>query len=248
MCKVFGTSYLAYTKWKNQVLSPRQHRNKLLKEEISSIFYEYKELYGVPRITAELQSRGFKVKEGRIYMYMKKLGLISKIRRGRRLKTNICYNPFAFPNILSPQFTVEESSKVWVSGITRIKTANGLLALTIIMDLFDMKIIGWSLSDSQSIKDTTIPAWEMAVKNRKIKKELIFHSNHGVQYANKLFTRKLEAYKFIKRSMSEKGNHSDNDISESFLNSLKSELVDLKMLVTKKQMQEKIFEYFENQK
>src|SRR6218665_3287262 len=55
MCKVFGISYLAYTKWKNQVLSPRQRRNQLLKEEITSIFYEYKELYGVSRITAELQ-------------------------------------------------------------------------------------------------------------------------------------------------------------------------------------------------
>jgi transposase InsO family protein len=179
---------------------------------------------------------------------MKKLGLISKIRRGRRLKTNICYNPFAFPNILSPQFTVEESSKVWISGITRIKTANGLLALTIIMDLFDMKIIGWSLSDGQSIKETTIPAWEMAVKNRKIKKELIFHSNHGAQYANKVFTRKLEAYKFIKRSMSPKGNYQDNCISESFFNTLKSDLLDSNMLLSKKQIREKIFEYFENRK
>jgi putative transposase len=246
MCKVFGISYLAYTKWKNQVLSPRQRRNQLLKEEISSIFYEYKELYGVPRITAELQSRGFKAKEGRIYMYMKQLGLISKIRRDRRPKTSICYNPYAFPNILNLQFIVEEPSKVWVSGINRIKTANGLLALTIIMDLFDMKIIGWSLSDGQSIKETTIPAWEMAVKNRKIKKELIFHSNHGAQYANKMFTHKLEAYKFIKISMSEKGNYSDNSITENFFNSLKSDLLDLNMLLSKKQMSEKILEYLDN--
>lgn len=246
MCKVFGISYLAYTKWKNQILSPRQRRNQLLKQEISSIFYEYKELYGVARITAELQSRGFKVKEGRIYMYMKQLGLISKIRKDRRPKTTICYNPYAFPNILNQQFTVEESSKVWISGIRRIKTANGLLALTIIMDLFDMKIIGWSLSDGQTISETTFPAWEMAVKNRKIKKELIFHSNHGAQYANKKFTHKLEAYKFIKISMSEKGNYSDNSITENFFNSLKSDLLDLNLLLSKEQMKEKILEYLDN--
>lgn len=246
ICKAFGISYLSYTKWKNQVLSPRQRRNHLLKQEISSIFYEYKELYGVARITAELQSRGFKVKEGRIYMYMKQLGLISKIRKDRRPKTTICYNPYAFPNILNQQFTVEESSKVWISGIRRIKTANGLLALTIIMDLFDMKIIGWSLSDGQTIKETTIPAWEMAVKNRKINKELIFHSNHGAQYANKIFTRKLKAYKFIKISMSEKGNYSDNSITENFFNSLKSDLLDLNLLLSKEQMSEKILEYLDN--
>lgn len=246
MCKVFGISYLAYTKWKNQLLSPRQRRIQILKKEIISIFYEYKEIYGVPKITAELQSRGFKIKEGQVYIYMKKLGLASKIRRDNRLQTIIRYNPYAFPNILNQQFTVDESSKVWVSGITRIKTANGLLVLTIIMDLFDMKIIGWNLSSGQSIEETTIPAWEMAVKNRKINKELIFHSNRGTQYANKIFTHKLDANQFIKRSMSRKGNHTDNAISESFLNSIKSELVDSNMLFTKKQMQEKIFEYIEN--
>ena len=57
------------------------------------------------------------------------------------------------------------------------------------MNLHDMKIIGWSLSDgmstddpsdSEQAKQTTLLALKMAVKNRKIEKGLIFHSDRGV--------------------------------------------------------------------
>lgn len=248
MCIVLGTSLLSYKKWNNQLLSQAPRQTQILKEEIISIFYEYKELYGGPKIAAELQSRGFKIKEGQVMIHMRNLGLVSKIRRNYRLRTTSFCNPYKFPNILNQQFAVEQPSKAWVSGITRIQTSNGLLFLTIIMDLFDRKIIGWHLSNRLSVKDTTIPVWEMAIKNRKVEKGLIFHSHGGSQYASKVFSHKLDSYKFIRRSMSRKGNHSDNAISESFFNSLKSELIDLKRLVTKKQIQEKIFEYFENLK
>ena len=57
------------------------------------------------------------------------------------------------------------------------------------MDLYDRKIIGWSLtdgmstdypSDSEQVKQTTIGAWKMAVKNRNIEEGLIFHSDKGI--------------------------------------------------------------------
>ena len=53
------------------------------------------------------------------------------------------------------------------------------------MDLYDRKIIGWSLSEGMSTEEITLRAWKMAVKNRNIKKGLIFHSDRGVQYASK---------------------------------------------------------------
>ncbi|UWY26927.1 IS3 family transposase [Flavobacterium sp. TR2] len=248
MCNILGTSVIAYKKWKNQLLTPTKRQTQILKEEIISIFYEYKELYGGPKIAAELQSRGFKIKTGQVCIHMRNLGLVSKIRRNYRLKTASIYNPYMFPNILNQKFIVEEPSKVWVSGIIRLKTSNGFLFLTIIMDLFDRKIIGWNLSNGLTVKETTLPVWEMAVKNRKVMKGLIFHSHSSSQYASRIFSNKLDSYKFIRRSMDRKVNRSDNTISGDSFNSLKSELIDSKMLITKKQMQEKIFEYFENQK
>lgn len=246
MCKVLGTDKTTFDKWKSQAISPRQHRVNLLQKEITSIFYEYKELYGGAKIAAELQSRGVKIKTGQVCVHMRKLGLVSKIRKNYRLKTNSLNSPYKFQDILNQQFTFEEPSKAWISDIARIQTSNGFLFLTIIMDLYDRKIIGWNLSNGLTINETTMPAWEMAVKNRQPEKGLIFHSDRGIQYANKIFSHKLDHYKFIRRSMSRIGNHSDNAVSESFFKSFKSELVNLNMLLTRKQMQEKIIEYFEN--
>ena len=246
MCKVLGTEKTTYDNWNNQVISTIQRRVNLLHAEITSIFFEYNEIYGCPKIAAELQSRGFKIKTAQVSVHMRKLGLVSKVRRNSKFKRILPANPYAFPNVLNQQFNVENPSMVWVSGITQMQTAKGLLFLTIIMDLFDRKIIGWSLSNGSTSIETTIPAWEMAVQNRKIKKGLLFHSHRGVQYTNKMFSSKLDSYKFIRRSMSRKGNHSDNAISERFLYSIKSKLTDSKSLLTKKQMRDKIFEYLEN--
>jgi len=246
ICKVFGVSRDAYIKWKNQIISPTQSQTNLLNEEITSIFFEYKKIYGSRRIAAELLSRGFTISQRQVCSHMRELGLVSKLRENYKVKNVSRYNPCLFPNILNQQFTVEEPSKTWVSGITRIQTAKRLLFLTIIMDLFDRKIIGWSLSNGLTVKETTMPAWEMAVQNRKTKTGLIFHSDRGIQYANKMFNRKLDSYKYIIRSMNRKGNHADNSICESFFTSIKSEIVNLNMLLTKKQVEEKIFEYLEN--
>ncbi|KAF2082007.1 IS3 family transposase [Flavobacterium sharifuzzamanii] len=246
MCEVLHIRTGTYHKWKNKIISPSKCRKAFLEEVITSIFYEYKGMYGNERIAVELQSRGIQLKKGQVSFYMKKLGLISKHSIRNKVKSSTRFipnNPCIFPNVLDRQFKTYQPSCVWVSGITSLEVSEGLLFLTIIIDLFDEKIIGWNLSEGVTIKETSMPAWEMAVRNRKIKKGLLFHSNRSFQYANKIFTRKLNSYKDIKRSMSRAGNHLDNAVPRIFFTSLKSELADLNMLLTKKQMEEKISEY-----
>lgn len=78
------------------------------------------------------------------------------------------------------------------------------------------KIISWSLSNGLSTRQTTLSAWKMALKNRNINNKLIFHSDRGIQYANRNFTNKLDSYKIVTRSMSRKGDCWDNAVAESF--------------------------------
>lgn len=227
MCSALGILTGTYHKWKSQIKSPRQLQTIVLEEEITAIFYEYKERYGNIRISEELKSRGIRLSRAQVTFYMKKLGLTSKLGRRKKSKmssTFIPYNPCIFPNILNRQFSVEKPSQVWVSAITSIDTVKGLLFLTIIMDVFDRNVIGWSLSDGRTIKETSLPAWEMAVKNREIKQKLVFHSDRGPQYANKAFTCRLASYKCVQRSMSRQGNHLDNAIPRNFFKAFKSAL------------------------
>lgn len=176
---------------------------------------------------------------------MKQLGLYSKLSKKFKVTTNSKHNHFVVPNILKREFTATEPAKAWVSDITYIQTKDVFLYLTIILDLFDRKIVGWSLSNGLSTKQTTMTAWKMAVKNRTIANDLIFHSDRGIQYANKKFTNVLDSYKNITRSMSRKGDCWDNAVAESFFKSLKTELVYGSKLISREQMELEIFEYIE---
>jgi putative transposase len=71
-----------------------------------------------------------------------------------------------------------------------------------------------------SVEETSLVALRMAIKNRSVEKDLIFHSDRGVQYASKKFTNVIESYKIITRSMSRKGNCCDNAVAESFFKTL----------------------------
>jgi putative transposase len=65
----------------------------------------------------------------------------------------------------------------------------------------------------------------MAVWNRPITGDLIFHSDWGIQYACKEFTDILRANKLVTQSMSRKGNCWDNAVAESFFKTIKVEWI-----------------------
>lgn len=245
MFKVLEAPHSTYYLWKKEPFSKTETRVYLLKKEIHSIFLEYERLYGSIRITKELHRRGFRISDTQVAFYMKQLGLRSRVKKKFKVTTNSKHNFFISPNILNQQFKVSAPSKVWVSDITYLQTDKRFMYLTIIMDLYDRKIIGWSLSNGMSTIETTLAAWKMAVENRKISNGLIFHSDRGSQYANRLFTDKLDSYNCITRSMSGKGNHNDNAVSESFFSSLKRESMYRSRLLNSKQMKAEILDFIE---
>lgn len=53
-----------------------------------------------------------------------------------------------------------------MSDITYISVIGGLEYLTTIIDLYERKVVGYSLSRSLKAKETVIPALNMAVRRR----------------------------------------------------------------------------------
>ena len=72
-------------------------------------------------------------------------------------------------NVLNRDFTAERISQKWVSDLAYIQTKEGWLYLTVIIDLFDRKVVGWSFSSAMTAQETVIPAWRMAYRNRGFK-------------------------------------------------------------------------------
>ena len=244
MCQVLEVGSSGYFKWKNKPISNRTLRKNEIKQQITSIYFTSKQRYGSPRITIELNALGYRISRITVAKYMKELGLRSMLSKKFKVTTDSKHNYLVVENVLDRGFAVDHPSKVWVSDITYIQTKEGFLYLTTIIDLYDRKMIGWSLSNGMNTEETTLAAWKMATRNRSVQKGLIFHSDRGVQYANKKFANTIESYEVI-RSMSRKGNCWDNAVAESFFKSLKTELIYGNKLITKQQMELEIFEYIE---
>jgi putative transposase len=245
MCKVLQVGQRSYYQWKSGTVLDRKQRAEWVKEKITSIYFESKRRYGSPRMTVELPSLGSKVSRITVAKYINQLGLRSKLSKKFKVTTNAKHNHLIIPNILNREFSVTEPSKVWVSDITYIRVKEGFLYLTTVLDLYDGKSIGWSLSSGMSVEKTSLAAWRMAVKNGSITKGLLFHSDRGVQYASKKFTNVVDSYKIITRSRSRKGNCWDNAVAESFFKTLKTEQIYGNKLISKDQMILDIFEYIE---
>jgi len=225
MCRVFKISKSCYYHWLKSGPSKRWLENEELLVRINTIFAYSLKTYGSPRIKEELQVQGFQVSRPRVARIMKAAGIRAIKPRRFIVTTDSKHNYPIAPNILNREFTATRPGQVWVSDITYIRTNKGWLYLTVIIDLFDRKVVGWSMSKGMSAEETIIAAWRMAERNRPIKQELIFHSDRGIQYACTKFTNILNANELVQRSMSRKGNCWDNAVAESFFKTIKVEAV-----------------------
>lgn len=245
MCKVLSVSKSGYYKWLNSEPCKREIQNRDLLIQIRRIHELSNKTYGSPRINKELRTMGYKVSRPRVARLMRKAGIRSKIKRRYVATTDSRHRYPVAPNLLDRNFNPGKTGKVWVSDITYIKTSQGWLYLTTIIDLGDRKVIGWSLSRSLKAEATAIAAWLMAIGNRPPTEELIFHSDRGVQYACGEFASLLKSYRNVRQSMSRKGNCWDNAVAESFFKSLKAEWTNWYKYKTIRQAELSVFQYIE---
>jgi putative transposase len=226
MCRVFKVSRSGYYHWLNRKPSQREVENSELKTNIVEVHRLSRFRLGSPKIQKELEDRGFYISRPRVARLMKQLEIRSIIHRKFKVVTTDSNHGYTLsPNLLNRDFTASSPGQKWVSDITYVKTNQGWLYLTIVLELFDRKIIGWSMSRNMESGNTVIAAFKMAIRNRPVNpEELIFHSDRGVQYACGEFRNLLHSYRIL-QSMSRKGNCWDNAVAECFFKILKSELI-----------------------
>jgi transposase InsO family protein len=231
MCKVFKVSKSGFYHWLNRKPSTRQLDEQQALKLIKEIHQASKSRYGSPKITYELNTyelkrKGISMSRPRVARIMRKARIRSIVdKRFRICTTDSNHNYPVAKNLLNRNFTPENIGKAWVSDLTYIKTTNGWLYLTVIMDLADRKVVGWALSQTRKTCDTILPAWRMAIKNRPITTNLIFYSDRGVQYACYEFRNILKDQPLVTQRMSRKANCWDNAVAESFFRTLKTELI-----------------------
>lgn len=199
-------------------------------------------VYGSPRIHKDLRELGEVCGEKKIARIMKQNGICAllgyKKPRFRGGKPSC-----VAPNRLGQNFAVDGPDKVWVTDITYIRTHEGWLYLSVVIDLFNKKVIGWSMKPSLN-RDLALDALLMAVWRRRPTKPVIVHSDQGSQYGSDDWVRFCKTHNLLP-SMSRRGNCYDNAAAESFFSSLKRERVRRRIYATRKDARADLFDYIE---
>jgi transposase InsO family protein len=243
MCLVIGASRGGYYEWKKGNKGIRARENKELVSLIEESYAKNRGVYGSPRITKALKSKGIKCGENRIARLMQVHGIMAKTEKKFKATTNSRHNLPIAPNLLNQDFTAATSNRVWVSDITYIHTEEGWLYLSAVLDIYSRQVVGWSMSDRMT-SDFVTEGLYQAIGRRRPPSGCIFHSDRGVQYAAQNFKNVLKTHGFI-QSMSRKGNCYDNAVAESFFRTLKTEHVYNYRYKTRKEAKQSIFEYIE---
>jgi putative transposase len=114
-------------------------------------------------------------------------------------------------------------NQLWVADITYVRLRREFVFLTVILDDYSRRCIGWALArrfDTQ----LAVAALRMALRTRRNQADLVHHSDRGVQYAAADYVALLQEHK-IQISMSSEGNPGENAKTERFMHTLKTEEV-----------------------
>jgi len=244
MCRVLQVSRSGYYSWLKRKPSNQAKRRKELAQSVEKSFHGSHEIYGYRKVHEDLvQEEKIEVCKETVRSIMCEKALRSKVKRKFVVTTNSDHKLPKHENLLDRDFTADRPNRKWAADITYVRTSEGWLYLAAVMDLFSRRIVGWSLSkhiDTQLVSD----ALKMAILHRCPDKDLMHHSDQGVQYAAEDFQDLLDA-NGISCSMSRKGNCWDNACMESFFGKLKNEHIRKRIYKTRIEAEQNVFWYIE---
>ena len=246
MCQVLDVSRSGYYAWLRRPAGARAGRAAALRERIRRAHEDSRFTYGSPRVAAELKAQGVAACENTVARYMRQEGLCATPRRRFVPRTTDSAHPHPVaPNVLGRDFAADGPDRKWAGDLTYVWTDQGWLYLSVLIDLFSRKVVGWSMSDDLKAEGVA-DALAMALARRKPGpgRGLLHHSDRGVQYACGAYRRLLEG-NGIECSMSRPGNCYDNAVVESFFGTLKSELVHRRRYRTRAEARADVFEWIE---
>jgi putative transposase len=244
MCRVLGVSRSGFYAACGRRPSRRTREDQRLTVAIRTVHRQSRRRYGSPRVHAELRAQGVRCGRKRVARLMRADGLRAKKRRRFRVTTHSDHAHAPAPNLVARQFGVgpQQAQRVWAADLTYLPTAEGWLYLAVILDVATRRVVGWAVRASLH-QEVTLAALDSAL-SREGGGSAVHHSDRGVQYASGAYRERLAAHG-IAVSMSRRGDCWDNAVVESFIATLKWELVADADWRTRRHAARALFEYLE---
>ena len=144
-------------------------------------------------------------------------------RRGFTVTTERDRRQRPAPDLVNRRFHASKPDQLWVADMTYIPTWTGFLYLTIVLDAFSRKVVGWAMGERMTA-DLVLAALNMALHTRR-PDTVIHHSDQGSQYTSIAFGSRCREMG-VRPSMGTVGDAYDNAMAESFFATLECELID----------------------
>jgi putative transposase len=196
-------------------------------------------------VHAELRASGIRCGKKRVARLMRKAALVGCGGR-RRVGTTRSYllkRAPAAPDLVMRNFTPEGPERLWVADITYARSWEGWLYLAFVLDAFSRKVVGWSMANHLRT-ELVLDALNMAIHNRCPAPGLVHHSDRGSQYTSVEFGKRLKEAELLP-SMGSVADAFDNALAESFISTLKRELLHRHSWPSRESVRVAIFEYIE---
>ena len=235
LCAAFGKSRQAYFK------AERKRQDKeliedLVVEEVKRL-RKYQPKSGGRKLFYLLQpffkKEGIKMGRDKLFVLLRKRNLLIK-KKKRTAKTTNSNHPFRkYPNLIS-DLKVTKANQLWVSDITYVRFGRTFFYLSLIMDAYSRRIVGWHLAEDLKA-DGTIAALKIAIATLPHGHAgLIHHSDRGSQYCCHAYTKLLKKNK-IQISMTQNGDPYENILAERINRTIKEEFLDQWMFLNFKE-------------
>ena len=242
MCRVLGASTSGYYAWRSRTPPKRDQDDERLREPIRQIHQVSYGTYGAPRIHAELRDRDVYVGGKRVARLMRGAGLVGVSRRKGVPATRRRSDAEPAADLVERDFSARAPNEPWVADITYVPSGEGFLYLSVVVDVFSRRVVGWAMADHLK-SASVLRALEMALSQRRAH-GVIHHWDQGCHYTSFAFGQRCRAAG-VRPSMGSVGDCYDNALCESFFATRECELLDRERFVTREQARLALFQYIE---
>ena len=189
LLKVSRSGYYTWAHIQHQRLSGNDDRAAFYDDvdrTVHQIWKDSDEVYGAPRITAELTER-YRISLNRktVAKRMRMMGIEGISPRAFVPVTTIrSKRKSSLPDLVKRMFDTGELNRVWMSDITYLRTGEGWLYLCAVRDGHSRRVLDWAMD---SVQDTSLVerALRMSyILRGEVPDGVVFHADRGTQFTS----------------------------------------------------------------
>lgn len=218
MCMLARVSRAGFYRWLTAEAPAEEEME--VRAAIHEVALQHRGRYGYRRVSRELRRRGLVVNHKRVARLMREDNLLAVQPRAWVQTTDSDHELKVYLN-LAARMQLTGINQLWVADITYIRLRAEFVYLSVVLDAWSRKVVGWSLGRSLAAA-LTVSALQQAIAQRQPLPGLVHHSDRGSQYACREYVGLLESHNMLP-SMSRPANPYDNASCESFMRTLKRE-------------------------